>query len=228
MRIRRKPWARPELAECPFCVKNPPAMRENWHYAFPVKQPIHLELGCGKGGFIAKTALGDLHTNYIGVDIKSEVLVLAKRNIEQAYGNAVQNINNLLLTSFDISRINLVFSPSDAVSRMYINFPNPWPKERHKKHRLTHTRQLMQYREFLANDGEIFIKTDDGELYRDTLLYLEESGFYINYRTTDYYLDFPGSLVAMTEHEKMFTAEGLPIYYIEAVKEQLIPAQPPN
>ena len=84
MRIRRKPWARPELAACPFCIDNPEENIGHWQEAFPKQQPLHLELGCGKGGFIAQRAVSHPEINFLAVDIKSDILGLTKRNIEQA------------------------------------------------------------------------------------------------------------------------------------------------
>lgn len=217
--MRRKPWARPELADCPFYIKDPLALRQLWHYAFPKQQPICLELGCGKGGFLARTACDDPDTNYIGIDIKSEVLGSAKRCIETIYAQAGRAVDNLLLFSFDIARIPLIFSETDVISRIYINFPNPWPKERHKKRRLTHPRQLKNYRAFLPHLGEIHFKTDDRPLFEDTLEYLSQCGYGIRVVSRDYHSDFPSSLIQTTEHEEMFMAQGLPIYYIEAQKE---------
>ena len=88
MRIRRKPWARPELAACPFFVDTPPELRDRWAEAFPRTAPIHLELGCGKGGFLAEQAAAHPELNFIGIDLKSEVLALAKRKAEAALAAA--------------------------------------------------------------------------------------------------------------------------------------------
>ena len=85
MRMRRKPWVRPELANCEFVVDNPYENIGKWHKCFKKEQPIHMELGCGKGGFIAKLANRNPNINYIAIDIKSEMLALAKRNIELEY-----------------------------------------------------------------------------------------------------------------------------------------------
>jgi len=213
MRLRRKAWARPELQACPFYIQDPPALRGRWHDAFPRRQPIVLELGCGKGNFIAHVACQNPDTNYIAIDIKSEVLALTKRSIEKRYLAAGRDIDNIFIMSFDVERIDLVLLPDDAVSAIYINFPNPWPKEGHKKHRLTHTRQLLKYREFLAPDGDLFFKTDDKDLYSDTITYLEQSGFDIAYMTDSY----AGNGGATSEHEDMFRAKGLSIYYIHLI-----------
>jgi tRNA (guanine-N7-)-methyltransferase len=128
MRLRYKPWARPELAACDFYITDPPRYIGKWNELFEKKQEIHLELGCGKGGFISRLASANPAINYIAVDIKSEVLVLAKRKIEQEYAKVGLKINNIKLMSHDIERIDIMLNSDDVVSRIYINFCNPWPK----------------------------------------------------------------------------------------------------
>ena len=149
MRIRRKPWARPELAEWENCIDNPAENRGKWHSAFKKDRPLMIELGCGKGGFISKLAVANPDINYIAVDIKSEMLGLAMRNIKREYAEAKREIDNVLIFSQEIMLINKVFSSEDVCERIYINFCNPWPKTHDHKKRLTHNNQLMQYREFL-------------------------------------------------------------------------------
>lgn len=216
MRMRRKPWARPELSACAFFVPDPPALRGNWHAAFAKQQPMHVELGCGKGNFICDLACAHPEINYIAIDIKSEVLAVTKRNIEQRYHAADRDIDNILLMSFDIARIHLLFSSADIVDKIYIHFPNPWPKERHKKHRLTHPRQLQQYRDFLADNGHIFFKTDDMDLFRDSIDYFAAANFAIVRQTDDLPLETGAPI---SEHEMTFRAKALPIYAIDAVKQ---------
>ncbi len=218
VRIRRKPWARPELEACPFYVPDPCANRGRWAGCFSVRRPIVLELGCGKGRFAGPTAAARADINLIAVDIKSEMLVLAKRCIEGCVLAAGRgSVDNALVTSFDIARISDVFSADDVVERIYINFPNPWPKSPHKKRRLTHPRQLAQYSAFLAKGGEIHFKTDDGALYRDSLRYFDEAGFDIVRRTDDLYEDGVPEGAVLTEHEERFVGEGKPIKYLVAV-----------
>ena len=103
MRMRRKPWARPELEACDFFIDNPPENYGKWHDVFEKKQPVHMELGCGKGGFLAKLAPSHPEINYIGIDIKSEVLGLAKRNIEAAYNG--EKVKNVVIMSQEIECI---------------------------------------------------------------------------------------------------------------------------
>lgn len=215
MRLRKKPWARPELEACKFFITNPSDYKGKWRESFNNDNPIYLELGCGKGTFIAVHGSENEDINYIAIDIKDEVLVLAKRNIEKAYEDKNIEINNLKLMAQEIALINDVFGKEDIIERIYINFCNPWPKERHKKRRLTHTRQLENYKNFLAQDGEIYFKTDDDELFDESLEYFKEAGFNIEYITYDLHKsDFVGNV--QTEHEKMFSEQGIKIKFLIA------------
>lgn len=208
MRMRRKPQARPQLAACPFCMDEPALHKGRWAEAFPRRNPIYLELGCGKGNFIAEHAAAHPDINYLAIDIKSEVLWDTMKHIEAAFAEANRSVDNVFIMSHDIERIFLMLGDGDRVERIYINFCNPWPKDRDKKHRLTHTRQLSRYREFLADGGEIWFKTDDDELFAESLEYFKESGFEPVYLSYDLHTSgFAGNI--QTEHEKMFTAKGI-------------------
>ena len=165
--------------------------------------------GCGKGSFIAKLAVQNPQINYLGIDIKSEVLGLAKRNIEKEYLNAQREIDNVLITAYEIEIIQNILNEKDVVDRIYINFCNPWPKPRHNKKRLTHTKQLEKYKTFLKPDGEIYFKTDDYNLYKATIKYLEESGFKIIKQTEDLHKEPIWENNIETEHEKMFEEQGI-------------------
>ena len=115
----------------------------------------------------------------------------------------------------EIFLINDVFSKEDIVDRIYINFCNPWPKERHKKRRLTYPTQLEKYKEFLSKDGKIYFKTDDDELFDESLEYFKEAGFEIEYITYDLHnSDFVGNV--RTEHENMFSEQGINIKFLIA------------
>lgn len=218
MRLRRKPWARPELAACDFYIDDPPSCRGKWQDLFGNSNPMHLELGCGKGGFISRLAVANQHINYIAVDIKSEVLALAKRKIEKEYLDAgLDRIENLKLMSQDIERIDNMLDNSDVIERIYINFCNPWPKSPYKKKRLTHGKQLIKYKTFLKDGGEIWFKTDNDDLFEESVKYFEENGFIIRYITRD--LHNSGFLDSVpTEHEEMFTREGIPTKFLIAEK----------
>ncbi|MBC5631150.1 tRNA (guanosine(46)-N7)-methyltransferase TrmB [Clostridium sp. NSJ-6] len=215
MRMRRKPWARPELESCHFFIQKPSEYRGRWKEFFKNDNPIYLELGCGKGTFMAVHGAENPNINYIAIDIKDEVLVLAKRNIEKAYEEKKHELNNVALMSQEIALIDDMLSKEDTVDRIYINFCNPWPKDRHKKRRLTHTRQLEKYKTFLRKEGEIWFKTDDDELFEESLGYFKDCNLEIKYVTYDLHNSgFEGNVV--TEHEEMFTKQGIKTKFLIA------------
>lgn len=218
MRIRHKKWARPELEASSFYIDNPEEMKGNWKEYFGNNHPIHLELGCGKGQFISELASENLHINYIAIDLVDAMLGLAKRNVEAKYKEKNIEPKNIILTRFDIERILLILAEPDQIERIYINFCNPWPKGKHRKKRLTHTRQLEKYRVFLKENGEIYFKTDDDDLFHSSLLYLEEAGFEILKKTIDLQAEPIFERNIETEHEKMFSEQGIKIKALIAVK----------
>ncbi len=223
MRIRFKKWARPELEASKFYVDEPEKWKGKWSAFFArPEQPMHLELGCGKGQFISKLAVENPNINYIAIDLVDAMLGLAKRNVEQTYAEANIEVDNLVLTRFDIERILLILEEQDKVERIYINFCNPWPKGKHRKKRLTHTRQLEKYKEFLIQGGEIYFKTDDVDLFNSSLIYFEESGFEIVKSTNDLHGESPDFWNDIenieTEHEKMFSEQGIKINALIAKK----------
>lgn len=215
MRMRRKPWARPELEGSNMFLVKPPEYKGKWSGLFNNNNPIYLELGCGKGTFVAVHAAENPDKNYIAIDIKDEVLVLAKRHIEKAFEeNNRKEIDNVKIMSQEIGLIENVFEENE-ISHIYINFCNPWTKKRHKKRRLTHTSSLKKYREYLKSGGEIWFKTDDDELFRDSQEYFTQSGFVITYITYDLHKSgFKGNV--STEHEDMFTKEGISTKFLIA------------
>lgn len=237
MRIRFKPWAREELETSPFYIDNPQDYKDKWKNLFEKNAPIYVELGCGKGNFIAKLSKNneEKNINFIAIDLVDAMLGLAKRNLELEYGirttlekeeieNEIEKqkvIKNVKLTRYDISLVSNIFGKEDNIQRIYINFCNPWPRGKHRKKRLTHTRQLMQYKEFLSDNGEIFFKTDDDLLFADSLIYFEQSGFKIEKKTYDLKNEkdfWNGEENIETEHEKMFQKEGIKIKALIAKK----------
>ena len=215
MRIRRKAWARPEFDACPFFVKQPALNRGRWAECFDNAGPLHLEVGCGKGAFIAQLALQNPDIHYLAFDIKSDMLGVARRKIVQLFGSQGKEVQNLLLSAVNVEQIETVLAPEDGISRIYINFCNPWPREKHKKRRLTHPRQLKKYQSFLTPRGEIHFKTDDAPLFEDSVSYLEQCGFELLYRTDDLHAaGIEGNIE--TEHEQMFSEQGIPIHFLIA------------
>ena len=212
MRIRYKKWARPELEASSFYEDEPEKWKGKWKEHFEnAKNPFMLELGCGKGQFISKLAVENKNVNYLAIDLVDAMLGLAKRNVEQEYKDANIGPNNVLLTRFDIERINLILDKKDEVERIYINFCNPWPRGKHRKKRLTHSRQLEKYKEFLKPNAEVYFKTDDDELFDASLIYFEESGFEIIKKTYDLHQEPIFERNIETEHEKMFSEQGIKI-----------------
>lgn len=218
MRIRFKPWARPELEASKFYIDNPEDYKGKWRTLFKNDNPLYLELGCGKGNFIANMASENLNINYIAIDLIDAMLGLAKRNIEKIYTDKNLEISNVYLTRFDIERVPLILDKADNIERIYINFCNPWPKGKHRKKRLTHTRQLEKYKEFLSDNGEIYFKTDDDGLFNDSINYFKETGFVIEKMTYDLHSEDNFWNNVETEHEKMFSAEGIKIKALIAKK----------
>ena len=209
MRIRRKKWAEKELKESEFYIDIPEEFKGKWKEKFQKDQPLYIELGCGKGIFSATLASSHRDTNYIAVDMIEAMLGLSKRNIEAAYN--YENPENLFLIRANVERISEVFDKTDGVKRIYINFCNPWPKKKHNKKRLTHPRQLVQYKEILSEDGEIYFKTDSDELFEASLEYFKEAEFNITKITYDLHSDLIFEENVVTEHEKMFSDEGIKI-----------------
>ncbi len=218
MRIRYKPWARPELEASKFYIDNPQDYKGKWKTLYKNELPLHIELGCGKGSFIANIAVKNEKINYLAVDLVDAMLGLAKRNIENIYKENEKEIENVYLTRHDIERIFLILDKKDKVERIYINFCNPWPRGKHHKKRLTHTRQLEKYKEILVEGGEVYFKTDDDALFNDSLIYFKESGFEIEKYTFDLENEPDFWENIQTEHERMFTEQGIKIKALIAKK----------
>ncbi len=221
MRMRVKKWAKPELAECPYYVDVPEEKRGNWRSCFDRQQPFYVELGCGKCVATSQMTLENRHINYLAVDISRNILGVARRNFEKVYGE--ERVDNVTLTHFDIMWIDKYLSAQDRVERIYISFCNPWnQKPAHHKRRLTHTRQLLQYRHFLVPGGEIYFKTDDDPLFRSSLRYFREAGFSIRYQTEDLHSSgFTPNYIS--EHEQLFSSQGIKIKFLIARMEDVLP-----
>ena len=209
MRIRRKKWAKQELEESKFYIDKPEEFKGKWNKKFQKKQDLHIEIGCGKGNFISNLAVKNRNINFIAIDMIEAMLGLSKRNIEQSYKN--ENPENLLLIRANAERIIDVFDENDNVKRIYINFCNPWPKEKHKKRRLTHIRQLENYKTFSDKNVEIYFKTDDDNLFEESLDYFKEANFEIEKITYDLHKEEIFEENIVTEHEEMFSNDGIKI-----------------
>ena len=218
MRIRKKKWAEPELAVCDFFVKNPEEHTGQWKKAFKKEQPLYLEIGCGKGGFAGRLALENPDKNIIALDIKIDMLGVGRRTIVKLFeenGKTQDDITNLLLVNYNVEQLDKIITADDEIERLYINFCNPWPRPKYKKRRLTYYKKLEMSKKFLKKDAEIRFKTDDDELFDESLEYFEQSGYEITYLTRDLHNSDVKDNIE-TEHEKMFSAEGIKIKYLIA------------
>ena len=189
--------------------------------AFKKEQPLYLEIGCGKGGFAGQLALKNPDKNIIALDIKVDMLGVGRRTIVKLFedaGKTQDDITNLLLVKYNVEMLDKIITADDKIDRLFINFCNPWSKNGSShKHRLTYPRQLINYREFLKDGGEIYFKTDDDDLFRDSLEYFPASGYDIEWMTYDLHENEPEWNIR-TEHEGMFTEMGIKIKALIARK----------
>ena len=219
MRIRKKKWAEPELSVCDFYVAEPEKLRRNWKSFFKNDKPIMLEVGCGKGSFVGQMALKHPEINFIAVDIKLDMLGVGRRNIVSLFEGTDREIDNIALVRYNVDMLDKIIAPEDRISRIYINFCNPWPRPKHNKRRLTHPRKLRLYRELLTGGDEVHFKTDDDGLFEDTLEYLKEENYTVLTLSYDLHnSSIDADLTPMTEHERMFSEEGIKIKYLVATK----------
>ena len=219
MRMRFKPYARPELLACDFHVHEPLTHAGHWHELFArPDQPLHLELGCGKGGFLAQLAPRDRSINYLGIDITDKVLILAKRKVEAAYAAGASPPTMCGSPRWTSSGCGWCFPRQIPYSASTSISATPGAKNAgSNKHRLTHPRQLLQYRTLMPEGAEIYFKTDDDDLFRDSLGYFPAAGFEITWQTFDLHKNEPDWNIR-TEHEGMFSEQGIPIKALIARK----------
>lgn len=208
MRLRKKWWARPEMEEDPLVITEPREYKGKWKDVFDNDNEIYLELGCGRGEFVTKNAMNNPDKNYIAIDLKDEVLVYVLRKVKEA------ELTNVRIIPLEIAFITEIFS-KDEISRIYINFCNPWPKDRHNKRRLTHTRFLEKYKQFIKPGTEIWFKTDNRELFEASLEYMTKSGFELLFYTYDLHNSgFQPN--TETEYENKFAKLGMNIMFLKA------------
>ncbi|AJI21905.1 tRNA (guanosine(46)-N7)-methyltransferase TrmB [Priestia megaterium] len=208
MRLRNKPWAKDKIAENPqYVVPNPAEYKGNWKEVFGSENPLHIEVGTGKGQFLVGMAKQNPHINYIGIEMYESVILSAlERLIEE-------ELPNLKLLNVDANQLSEFFAKND-VDRVYLNFSDPWPKKRHAKRRLTYKTFLSMYENLLVDGGEIHFKTDNQELFEYSLTSFSEYGLLLKYISLDLHKsDFEGNV--MTEYEEKFSQKGSRIYRCE-------------
>ena len=209
MRQRYKPWAKEKLQNNPyFCIQEPANHKGAWSEVFGNDNPIHIEVGTGKGQFINGMAQQNPHINYIGIELADRVIVTALDRLLES------NLPNVKLLNVNALELPDIFAEGE-VSRVYLNFSDPWPKTRHEKRRLTYKTFLDLYKGILPEHGEIHFKTDNRGLFEYSLVSFSHYGMNLNYVSLDLHnSDFEGNV--MTEYEQKFSAKGNPIYRCEA------------
>ncbi|MEK4426657.1 tRNA (guanosine(46)-N7)-methyltransferase TrmB [Solibacillus sp. FSL K6-1523] len=209
MRLRHKPWAVEFIdAHTDVVIPNPEAHKTKWREVFGNDNPVHIEVGTGKGQFVLGMALQNPDINYIGIELFDSVIVCALEKVIEAEKPA-----NLRLLKVNGEKLEEFFEKGD-VNRVYLNFSDPWPKARHAKRRLTHEGFLKLYENVLIDNGEIHFKTDNRGLFEYSLVSMNEYGMALNYVSLDLHAEMPEDNV-MTEYEEKFSSLGQPIYRLE-------------
>lgn len=211
MRLRNVPGARETIVENQFSIQEPEQKKGKWAEVFGNDHPIHIEVGMGKGQFIIEMAKRNPEINYIGIEKYSSVLVRAVEKLEDF------EQNNLRLIRMDAENIEEVFD-KDEVDRIYLNFSDPWPKDRHAKRRLTSTRFLERYNNILTPEGRVMFKTDNKDLFDFSLEQVEEAGWILENHTYDLHHSEYNEGNVMTEYEEKFSAKGNPICRLVAYR----------
>ena len=211
MSLRNVPGARETIIEKQFSIQEPEQKKGKWAEVFGNDHPIHIEVGMGKGQFIIEMAKRNPEINYIGIEKYSSVLVRAVEKLEDF------EQNNLRLIRMDAENIEEVFD-KDEVDRIYLNFSDPWPKDRHAKRRLTSTRFLERYNNILTPEGRVMFKTDNKDLFDFSLEQVEEAGWILENHTYDLHHSEYNEGNVMTEYEEKFSAKGNPICRLVAYR----------
>lgn len=210
MRLRNIPGADETIADSPHCIQEPMAEKGRWHLIFGNENPIHIEIGMGKGQFIMKLAKEHPDINYIGIERYSSVLLRALQKME------IEPLPNIRFLCMDASIITEVFD-KEEVAKIYLNFSDPWPKERHAKRRLTSRQFFERYDKILAGNGVVEFKTDNDDLFAFSMEEVAEAGWTLDAHTFDLHHDpvlNEGNV--MTEYEEKFSSLGHPIHKLIA------------
>jgi tRNA (guanine-N7-)-methyltransferase len=208
MRQRNKPWAKDKMSEYPqYVIANPELHKGNWSEVFEKDQPLHIEIGTGKGRFITGMAAANPHINYIGIELMESVIVSALEKLIEV------ELPNVKLLNVNASDLENFFAKGDC-DRVYLNFSDPWPKTRHEKRRLTYDSFLRIYENILVDEGEIHFKTDNQGLFEYSLTSFSKYGVLLTFVSLDLHQsDFAGNI--MTEYEEKFSSKGNRIYRSE-------------
>lgn len=213
MRQRNKPWADEYLQEKNHIViHDPKSKRGNWNQLFNNNNPIHVEIGSGKGQFISGMAKQHPDINFIGIELAKSIIVSAVQKIDE------ESLANVFMLNENAIDVREMFA-EDEISMIYLNFSDPWPKNRHEKRRLTYERFLGQYQDILCTNGEVILKTDNRGLFEYSVVSFSQYGMTLNELNVDLHAIEDESNVK-TEYEEKFSAKGQPIYRCKAMFEK--------
>ena len=205
MRLRNIPGAGEVIDNSPYCIKEPVELKGKWHDFLGNNNPIHIEVGMGKGRFLMDLAQLHPEINYIGIERYTSVLLRAVQKMQE------DELPNVHFLCIDAATLPDIFDRNE-VDRIYLNFSDPWPKARHAKRRLTSREFLARYDQILVQDGKVEFKTDNKELFEFSLEEVEEAGWNLEASTFD--LHHNEEMVqgnVMTEYEEKFSSMGNPI-----------------
>ena len=206
MRLKNITGSREVIAESRYVIHEPEKQKGNWReQVFKNDNPLHIEIGMGKGRFLMQLASENPDINYVGIEKYSSVLLRANQKME------ANELKNLVFVRMDAEYITDVFGRDEA-DRIYLNFSDPWPKDRHAKRRLMSGNFLDRYRDILKKDGVVEFKTDNRVLFDYAVLEVEPAGWEILKMTYDLHNDeemIKGNI--MTEYEERFSKMGNPI-----------------
>ena len=210
MRMRKKANREARLEKCaPILVGDPTLNKGNWQKAFGNGNPVQLEIGCGKGGFISQLAAKNPEINYIAIEKCTDVIIMAMEKIMNL------GLKNVLFINGDAELLPDILEKGE-ITRIYINFCDPWPKSHHKKRRLTHRNFLDIYKSVLADGGEVHFKTDNRKLFEFSLNEFADCGIKMKNISLDLHASsFEDNIV--TEYEKNFSEKGFPIFRCELI-----------
>lgn len=202
MRLRNIPGARDAIADSIYTVKEPEKQKGHWSELFGNEHDLFIEIGMGKGRFITELAAIHPENNYIGIEKFSSVMLRAVQKQD------VAQLPNLLFIRMEAEIITEVFAPGE-VSGIFLNFSDPWPKEKHAKRRLPSREFLRRYDSILRKDGKVEFKTDNVELFNFALEEIEPAGWTLDKSTYDLHNDETMSIGnVMTEYEERFSNKG--------------------
>ena len=208
MRLKNIKGASEKILLGKYFINNPYEYKGKWNKLFNNNNPIYIEIGMGKGNFIIKNALNNPNINYIGIEMYDSVILRAVEKTNEL------ELNNLYLVRMDARLIEDIFDKE--IDLIYLNFSDPWPKDRHAKRRLTSPRFLERYDKIFKSGNTIIMKTDNNPLFEYSMESLKNYGYVLSNISRD--LHHTSDNIITTEYEDKFINKGIKINYLEARK----------